>query len=206
MDLVILGARSDSTGNALGGAGSSAGAGSFRISGSTDMLLPEEGENEEAAADCGVDGGGDAGRGLSVRGNLIASGVQHRRRLAIIMVGLPARGKTFTAQKLARYLNWLGHHTRHFNVGRYRRDFTGSAARADFFDPGNAEAVATRNEVARMALDDMLDWLACGDGQVGIYGARAAAPRVRRSAVALRAQPPARRPQTPPTPPFRAAA
>lgn len=33
-------------------------------------------------------------------------------------VGLPARGKTFTAAKLTRYLRWLGHETKHFNVGK----------------------------------------------------------------------------------------
>ena len=33
-------------------------------------------------------------------------------------MGLPARGKTFTAAKLTRYLRWLGHNTKHFNVGK----------------------------------------------------------------------------------------
>jgi predicted kinase len=28
------------------------------------------------------------------------------------MVGLPARGKTFIARKLARYLNWIGIETK----------------------------------------------------------------------------------------------
>lgn len=35
-----------------------------------------------------------------------------------VKVGLPARGKTFTAAKLTRYLRWLGHDTKHFNVGK----------------------------------------------------------------------------------------
>lgn len=98
------------------------------------------------------------------------AGTSERRRLALIMVGLPARGKTFTAQKLARYLNWLGHETRHFNVGKYRRDFVGSSCTAEFFSAGNTEAVASRNEVARMALEDMLRWMESG-GQVGIFDA-----------------------------------
>lgn len=37
---------------------------------------------------------------------------------AYLQVGLPARGKTFTAAKLTRYLRWLGHDTKHFNVGK----------------------------------------------------------------------------------------
>jgi 6-phosphofructo-2-kinase/fructose-2,6-biphosphatase len=49
------------------------------------------------------------------------SGAKERRQLAIVLVGLPARGKTFTAAKLTRYLRWLGHDTKHFNVGKYRR-------------------------------------------------------------------------------------
>lgn len=38
--------------------------------------------------------------------------------LCFLQVGLPARGKTFTAAKLTRYLRWLGHDTKHFNVGK----------------------------------------------------------------------------------------
>lgn len=38
--------------------------------------------------------------------------------LCLLQVGLPARGKTFTAAKLTRYLRWLGHDTKHFNVGK----------------------------------------------------------------------------------------
>lgn len=44
-----------------------------------------------------------------------------RGRIAIIMIGLPARGKTNVATKLTRYLTWLGHNTKVFNVGNYRR-------------------------------------------------------------------------------------
>ena len=42
----------------------------------------------------------------------------------ICMVGLPARGKTYIAKKLARYLNWIGITTKVFNVGEYRRQAT----------------------------------------------------------------------------------
>ena len=37
------------------------------------------------------------------------------------MVGLPARGKSYITKKMARYLNWLQHDTRIFNVGERRR-------------------------------------------------------------------------------------
>ncbi|CCE81467.1 Piso0_002124 [Millerozyma farinosa CBS 7064] len=42
-------------------------------------------------------------------------------KLVIVMVGLPARGKSYITNKLARYLNWLQHDCRVFNVGNTRR-------------------------------------------------------------------------------------
>jgi len=42
-------------------------------------------------------------------------------KLVIVMVGLPARGKSYITKKMARYLNWLQHDTRIFNVGERRR-------------------------------------------------------------------------------------
>ncbi|KAI0900844.1 bifunctional 6-phosphofructo-2-kinase/fructose-2,6-bisphosphate 2-phosphatase [Annulohypoxylon nitens] len=42
-------------------------------------------------------------------------------KLVIIMVGLPARGKSYITKKLRRYLSWQQHNTRIFNVGNRRR-------------------------------------------------------------------------------------
>jgi broad specificity phosphatase PhoE/predicted kinase len=89
---------------------------------------------------------------------------------ALVMVGLPARGKTYVARKILRYLNWLGHPTKLFNVGNYRRQHIGSLQSHDFFDPQNKEGVKQRTEVALMALDDMLAWFEAG-GEVAIYDA-----------------------------------
>uniref|UniRef100_A0A0D3FH96 CBM20 domain-containing protein n=1 Tax=Oryza barthii TaxID=65489 RepID=A0A0D3FH96_9ORYZ len=108
-------------------------------------------------------------------------GPKEDRKLAIVLVGLPARGKTFTAAKLTRYLRWLGHETKHFNVGKYRRLKHGinqtslSASNsveqtADFFRGDNKEGVEARNEVAALAMEDMLSWMQEG-GQVGIFDA-----------------------------------
>ncbi|KAL6720126.1 6-phosphofructo-2-kinase [Lecanora helva] len=47
-------------------------------------------------------------------------------KLVIVMVGLPARGKSYITKKVARYLNWLQHDTRIFNVGERRRVAAGS--------------------------------------------------------------------------------
>lgn len=46
-------------------------------------------------------------------------------KLVIVMVGLPARGKSYITKKLARYLNWLQHDSKIFNVGARRREVAG---------------------------------------------------------------------------------
>ncbi|CAJ2640318.1 unnamed protein product [Trifolium pratense] len=97
-------------------------------------------------------------------------GLKEDRHLAIVLVGLPARGKTFTAAKLTRYLRWLGHETKHFNVGKYRRLKHGANQAADFFRADNPEGMEARNEVAALAFEDMLSWMNEG-GQVGIFDA-----------------------------------
>ena len=45
------------------------------------------------------------------------------------MVGLPARGKSYITKKVTRYLNWLQHDTRIFNVGEKRRVATSGPGR-----------------------------------------------------------------------------
>ncbi|XVF05767.1 hypothetical protein REPUB_Repub05bG0200800 [Reevesia pubescens] len=97
-------------------------------------------------------------------------GPKEDRHLAIVLVGLPARGKTFTAAKLTRYLRWLGHDTKHFNVGKYRRLKHGINQTADFFRADNPEGMEARNEVAALAMEDMIAWMQEG-GQVGIFDA-----------------------------------
>ncbi|KAI1018722.1 hypothetical protein LB503_005883 [Fusarium chuoi] len=42
-------------------------------------------------------------------------------KLVIVMVGLPARGKSYITKKLQRYLSWQQHDSRIFNVGNRRR-------------------------------------------------------------------------------------
>lgn len=91
-------------------------------------------------------------------------------KLAFVMVGLPARGKTFIARKVARYLSWLGHKTRVFNVGAYRRERLGSHQHHSFFDHENAAGNSARLDMANVALDDLLEWVH-GGGEIGIYDA-----------------------------------
>nr|BAH12949.1 unnamed protein product [Homo sapiens] len=62
----------------------------------------------------------------------------------IVMVGLPARGKTYISKKLTRYLNWIGVPTREFNVGQYRRDVVKTYKSFEFFLPDNEEGLKIR--------------------------------------------------------------
>ncbi|KAH9620683.1 hypothetical protein KSS87_001465 [Heliosperma pusillum] len=127
----------------------------------TDMKLGSENKNAMPEAAGAVTAAAVADQML---------GPKEDRHLAIVLVGLPARGKTFTAAKLTRYLRWLGHDTKHFNVGKYRRLKLGTNQWADFFRGDNPEGIEARNEVAALAMEDMISWMQEG-GQVGIFDA-----------------------------------
>jgi broad specificity phosphatase PhoE/adenylylsulfate kinase-like enzyme len=92
------------------------------------------------------------------------------RKYVLVMVGLPARGKTHTGQKLSRYLSWLGYPTCVYNVGERRRTDLGTGQSHEFFDPRNEEGERVRERLAISVLDEMLDWLG-KEGRVGIYDA-----------------------------------
>ncbi|KAF9913273.1 hypothetical protein EC991_000035 [Linnemannia zychae] len=91
----------------------------------------------------------------------------HAGAIAIIFVGLPARGKTHVSRSLSRYLKWLGVQTNVFSVGNYRRQIIGVEVTNDFFSPMNKETADLKLKIANACLDDMIRWFAAG-GQVGI--------------------------------------
>ena len=90
--------------------------------------------------------------------------------LAIVMVGLPARGKTYTARKIVRYLSWRGVRTKVFNVGTFRRKISGANVPHTFFDPSNEQGQKARKKAAADAMGTMLLFFKNG-GQVGVYDA-----------------------------------
>ena len=96
----------------------------------------------------------------------------------IVMVGLPARGKTYISRLLYMYLNWIGVNTRVFNLGEYRYDIICDVTADipnkvafrrklegydkpshEFFDHSNPEGVKIREKVCDMALIDMFSWI-----------------------------------------------
>ena len=108
-------------------------------------------------------------------------------KLVIVMVGLPATGKSYVAKKLARYLNWLQHKTRVFNVGDRRREAASSdnsnsasttseatprsLSNATFFDPTSPACVSLRDQLAIKTLNELLEWLFNAGGNIGILDA-----------------------------------
>jgi len=92
------------------------------------------------------------------------------RKYALVMVGLPAVGKSYTARKLCGYLAWLGYPSRVFNVGERRRATLGAGATHEFFDPANEDARRQREALGLTTLEEMLGWLRAG-GRVALYDA-----------------------------------
>ncbi|KAK0146846.1 6-phosphofructo-2-kinase/fructose-2,6-bisphosphatase [Merluccius polli] len=87
----------------------------------------------------------------------------------IVMVGLPARGKTYISKKLTRYLNWIGVPTRVFNVGQYRREAVQTYKNFEFFRADNEEAMAIRKACAAAALKDVAAYFTKEQGQVAVF-------------------------------------
>ncbi|KAL2760783.1 hypothetical protein ACRALDRAFT_2095794 [Sodiomyces alcalophilus JCM 7366] len=98
----------------------------------------------------------------------------HSGRIAIVMVGLPARGKTHICVSIARYLGWLGVKTRIFHLGDYRRATVGPGGTVpeDYFFPNASPAsVILRQKILKKCREDIYAWLNHENGQVAIYDA-----------------------------------
>lgn len=109
------------------------------------------------------------------------------------MVGKPACGKTFVAQKIARYLNWIGVQTKVFSVAEHRREVLFDIEihfgffikpkinksinqsqkvlgfqLAEYYNPTNNEGVKSRDQIALGTLDTLLDYLTTQNGMVRV--------------------------------------
>jgi len=93
------------------------------------------------------------------------------KKLYIVMVGLPARGKSTIASKLKENLVKDGTRTRIFNNGNLRRKFTrDDTSYPEFYDPMNIDATALREKIAMMNIDRARHYLG-NEGQVAILDA-----------------------------------
>ena len=76
------------------------------------------------------------------------------RKLYIVMVGLPARGKSTLATKIKEDLKKDSIKTRIFNNGDLRRKLIpNNTSIAEFYDPKNSEGLAIREKIALMNLE-----------------------------------------------------
>ena len=99
--------------------------------------------------------------------------------LYIVMVGLPARGKSIIATRLKEYLAKDGIKTRIFNNGAVRRKLTGKyTSSPEFYDPGNSEGVALREKIALINIERARNYLNT-KGQVAILDATNVSPKRR---------------------------
>jgi len=88
------------------------------------------------------------------------------------MVGLPARGKTYIARKLCRYLSFFhGAPAEVINIGNYRRQLSGAEQSHSFFDYSNATAMKARMQAAQLAMTDLKKFCAGNEvkGKVAVF-------------------------------------
>ncbi|GKY92858.1 6-phosphofructo-2-kinase 1, variant 3 [Mayamaea pseudoterrestris] len=81
-------------------------------------------------------------------------------KLVIVMVGLPATGKTHIAKRICRFLSFFHDiPSQIFNVGDYRRQLCGAQMPSRFYDPTNEEGRAARQMACDTALADLVEYM-----------------------------------------------
>eukprot|EP01006_Ploeotia_vitrea_P012664 TRINITY_DN33485_c0_g1_i1.p1 TRINITY_DN33485_c0_g1~~TRINITY_DN33485_c0_g1_i1.p1 ORF type:complete len:472 (-),score=26.35 TRINITY_DN33485_c0_g1_i1:155-1570(-) len=93
------------------------------------------------------------------------------RPLAIVTVGLPARGKFYISRKLCRWMNWLGIRSSVFRSAVLRHvKYPGEKFRSEFFDPSNEEAKRIRDDIVSESVAQAIKFLEKGGQVVLIEG------------------------------------
>ena len=81
-------------------------------------------------------------------------------KLVLIMVGLPATGKTHIAKRICRFLSFFHDiPSQIFNVGDYRRRLFGAQQPASFYSNDNPNGAAARNQACDAALADLIKYI-----------------------------------------------
>lgn len=93
---------------------------------------------------------------------------RQEEKFIFIFVGLPARGKSYLSRKLANFMNWIGYNSKVFSIGLYRRILIGVNCNFHFFEDKDKETKQSRQKCLKKTLDDMINFLLCKDGKIGI--------------------------------------
>lgn len=75
----------------------------------------------------------------------------------VILVGLPASGKSTVSKQLAQMLKSNDYKTLIYNAGNIRRTMKQTFSDADFFDPKNKQARSQRELYATMSMENLLE-------------------------------------------------
>lgn len=101
-------------------------------------------------------------------------------KLVIVMVGLPATGKTHIAKRICRFLSFFHDiPSQIFNVGDYRRQLCGAQLPAEFYDPTNEQGQAARTLACDAALADLIDYMKQDGVRVAAFDATNSTPERR---------------------------
>ena len=93
------------------------------------------------------------------------------RKLYLVMVGLPARGKSTLARRIQECLSADGIAAAIFNNGDMRRAMLGvESTDSEFYNPNNASGLLARENIAMRNLEGAKNYLA-GQGEVAIIDA-----------------------------------
>jgi broad specificity phosphatase PhoE/predicted kinase len=102
------------------------------------------------------------------------------RKLYVVMVGLPARGKSTLSRRIKECLVEEGIQAAIFNNGDLRRSMMGAeSTEAEFYNPVNSFGLLARESIARRNMDLAKEYLA-GAGEVAIIDAANASGARRR--------------------------
>lgn len=97
--------------------------------------------------------------------------IEMKRKLCIVMVGLPARGKSTNAKKIYENLLHDGLNVKIFNNGDIRRKMLKeNTSGSEFYNPDNKKAALIRESIALININNASDFLKA-DGEIAIIDA-----------------------------------